>query len=267
MVTFTGSIRNWGTKECTNLVKPKMTNMWGAGLSFHRCHAELNVPVDPYTDQVFDGEEGSRALRFFTHGYDIYTPDKVLVTHDYHTHQRNPIVHTWGGRKSRAANATDEWVWAEDIVRERPKVTTFGTPRVNMLLGIGTFDEAKLPEIQSIRSSRYGLGTKRTLLQAEQFAGLDLAHKKMVANKCGNLKWVPYQESPQYGLGEVLARPLVPPAGGVRLLSHPNAGSVDTASTANHTIAVGVALTAAVGLVYHYRRRLFAKTKKDRHVV
>lgn len=51
MVTFTSTIRNWGTKECRNLIKPKMTNaMWGAGLSFHRCHAEINVPVDPYLD-------------------------------------------------------------------------------------------------------------------------------------------------------------------------------------------------------------------------
>lgn len=67
MVEFTSSIRNWGTKECRGLVKPKLTNaMWGAGLSFHRCHAEINVPVDPYLDNVFDGEEGSRGIRFFT---------------------------------------------------------------------------------------------------------------------------------------------------------------------------------------------------------
>ena len=90
MVTFTSTIRNWGTKECRHLVRPKLTNLWGAGLSFHRCHAELNVPVDPYLDDVFDGEEGSRAIRFFTHGYDTYTPDEVLVTHDYHNHQGNP---------------------------------------------------------------------------------------------------------------------------------------------------------------------------------
>lgn len=57
--------------------------MWGAGLSFHRCHAEINVPVDPYLDGVFDGEEGSRGIRFFTHGYDVYSPHRVLVTHDY----------------------------------------------------------------------------------------------------------------------------------------------------------------------------------------
>ena len=57
--------------------------MWGAGLCFHRCHAEINVPVDPYLDNVFDGEEGSRGIRFFTHGYDVYSPHRVLVTHDY----------------------------------------------------------------------------------------------------------------------------------------------------------------------------------------
>lgn len=261
MVTFTSSIRNWGTKECTNLVKPKMTNMWGAGLSFHRCHAELNVPVDPYTDQVFDGEEGSRALRFFTHGYDIYTPDKVLVTHDYHKHQGNPVVHTWGGRNSKNNNETDHWVWAEEIVQERPKVTTFGTPRVNMLLGIGKFDEPKEKEIQSIRSSRYGLGNKRTLQQAQEFAGLDLEHKKMVSNKCGNLKWVPFDESPQYGLGEVLARPLVPASGRLSFVS-----SVDVSSSSPDSIVVGVAIMAVIGLVFQFRRKLCSRQKADRHV-
>ena len=27
---------------------------------------------------------------YFTYGYDTYTPDEVLVTHDYHNHQGNP---------------------------------------------------------------------------------------------------------------------------------------------------------------------------------
>jgi len=35
MVHFTGTWRNWGTKSCDGLVRPKMTNIpWGAGLSF-----------------------------------------------------------------------------------------------------------------------------------------------------------------------------------------------------------------------------------------
>ena len=91
--------------------------MWGAGLSFHRCHGELTVPVDPYLDGVFDGEEGSRGIRFFTHGYDVYAPDIVLVTHDYHTHQGNPIVHTWGRGQKHLIEDEDEkkpesaWKW------------------------------------------------------------------------------------------------------------------------------------------------------------
>jgi Glycosyltransferase (GlcNAc) len=308
MVTFTSSIRNWGTKECTGLTQPKLTTMWGAGLSFHRCHAELVVPVDPYTDQVFDGEEGSRAIRFFTHGYDIYTPDKVLVTHDYHTHQSNPVVHTWGGggRSNNSNNGTDKdnvdhWVWMDDILRARPQVTTFGTPRVNLLLGIGEDDVAKdaatkTAEIQSIRTSRYGLGTKRTLAQVVDFTGIDLQQKKMIANKCGNLHWVPYTESPDYGLGEVLARPLVPPLLSsetiptvVGALSSSSSSltqrKMQVAATNNNNsnnsmgggggdkfvvVVVGGAIVLAVAaLMYQYFRKQWPcarKKKKERHV-
>jgi hypothetical protein len=49
----------------------------GAGLSFSKCHAELKVPVDVHTPGIFDGEEFNRAARFWTYGYDIYTPNRV----------------------------------------------------------------------------------------------------------------------------------------------------------------------------------------------
>ena len=45
--------------------------------SFSKCHAELKVPVDPHTPGIFDGEEFNRAARFFTYGYDVYTPNRV----------------------------------------------------------------------------------------------------------------------------------------------------------------------------------------------
>jgi hypothetical protein len=214
MVKFTSTIRNWGTKECVGLVTPKLTNaMWGAGLSFHRCHAELNVPVDPYVSGVFDGEEGSRGLRFFTHGYDVYTPDRVLVTHDYQGHQSNPVVHTWGRQHDKAEPETIQ-VWRSDIEEMRPNVTTIGTKRVNMMLGIGTdeYSEEERHEIQQMRASRFGLGTKRTLEQAIEFSGINLRERKMEMNRCGNLEWVPYEEnlpSDYYGLGEILGRGLI----------------------------------------------------------
>lgn len=225
-VTFTSSIRNWGTKDCRGLQRPKLTNaMWGAGLSFHRCHGEINVPVDPYTDNVFDGEEGSRGIRFFTHGYDVYTPDKVLVTHDYHGHQSNPVVHTWGrgdkkhkegddqGDGGKAVTFEDNWKWMADIEADREKWRTKGGKRVNMLLSIGSYFNAtkkESDEVDMLRRSRYGLGDKRTMEQVREFTGINLVEEKMEVNRCGNLLWVPYEESMNYGVDETLSRALYP---------------------------------------------------------
>jgi hypothetical protein len=207
MVEFTKSIRNFGTKECKFLKVPKLTNaMWGAGLSFHRCHAELNVPVDPYLDGVFDGEEGSRGLRFFTHGYDVYTPDVVLVTHDYAGHQHNPIVHTWD-RRAAAFKVADKWRWNADIEQSRSDLTSFGERRINAMLGIGA-TTVEVNEINLIRSGRFGIGPKRTLEQAVSFSGIDLKRRMMVEDKCGNLEWVPFEESPNYGVDELILRSL-----------------------------------------------------------
>ena len=165
MVTFTSTVRNWGTKACRNLVAPKLTNsLWGAGLSFHKVHADLSVPVDPYLDYVFDGEEGSRAVRFWTHGYDVYAPDKVLVTHDYNGHQGKSAVRTWAGNERRQKKAPQkkapqkeapqkeegaltekggEWAWRrmerriEETVEETAeRIAVKSTSRVNLLLGI-----------------------------------------------------------------------------------------------------------------------------------
>ena len=70
------------------LPRPKLTNaVWGAGLSFSKCHAERKTPYDPHTPLIFDGEEFSRAIRFWTWGYDIYTPHRVHIVHNYKVSQ------------------------------------------------------------------------------------------------------------------------------------------------------------------------------------
>ncbi|GKY95012.1 hypothetical protein MPSEU_000466500 [Mayamaea pseudoterrestris] len=212
MVQFTTTIRNWGTKECKWLRRPKLTNaMWGAGLSFHRCHAELNVPVDPYTTNVFDGEEGSRGIRFFSHGYDVYTPDKVLVTHDYHGHQSNPVVHTWGASGERRLIFDKNMpLFLKESEDQRSKVSSTGTKRVNLLLGIDEpvhLTPAQQATINLIRNSRYGLGNKRNLTQIRDFTGINLRERRMEVNKCGNLEWVPFEEiAANYGVAETLSR-------------------------------------------------------------
>jgi Glycosyltransferase (GlcNAc) len=98
MVTLDGAnglVRVWGTKCMRNLPHPKLTNaIWGAGLSFSKCHAERKVPYDIHTPFIFDGEEFSRSIRFWTWGYDIYTPHRVYVVHNYKKSQvQTRVVH------------------------------------------------------------------------------------------------------------------------------------------------------------------------------
>jgi len=209
MVSFTSTWRNWGTKSCDNLLRPKMTNIpWGAGLSFEKCHADLNVPYDPYLPGIFDGEELSRGFRFFTHGYDTYTPDKVLVTHDYHGHQSNPHVHTWGRHSDGNNNnvGDDMSAFMGDIEEVKVSVSPKGVQRLNVMMGI----ENNLDKHGIITNSRFGLGKQRTIEQATEFSGFNPSKRKMVKNKCGNLNWVPFEEANDttYGADITLARPL-----------------------------------------------------------
>lgn len=210
MVTYTGTWRNWGTKSCTNLVRPKMTNVaWGAGLSFSKCHADLNVPYDPFLPNVFDGEEISRGFRYFTHGYDVYTPDQVLVTHDYDGHQSNPNVHTWGGlsifgKEGELSDGdSDLSFFMKDINDQTEAVEPKGRTRINVLLGFVQDDAL----FNRIAATKYGHGDRRTLQQAIEFSGFDPEQKKMVKNCCGNLKWVPFEEADDnFGLEKNLQR-------------------------------------------------------------
>jgi hypothetical protein len=212
MVEFTSTWRNWGTKYCLNLLRPKLTNIpWGAGLSFQKCHADLNVPYDPYLPNIFDGEELSRGVRFFTHGYDMYTPDQVLVTHDYEGHQHNPNVHSWGTAKARNRIEESDWRQDEELTKLMKPMTDStvnpqGVNRINIMMGIERASEALH---NKIAQSRYGLGDRRSIEQAIEFSGFDPKLRKMVKNNCGNVAWVPFEEvDHQWGLSKNLQRPI-----------------------------------------------------------
>ncbi len=95
----------------------------------------------------------------------------------------------------------------EEIMAVRSNLSTFGSKRVNMMLGFGERKTGETPEeIDLMRHSRYGLGTKRTLEQAEKFTGINFKKERMDVNGCGNMKWVPYEESQNYGVAELLSR-------------------------------------------------------------
>lgn len=222
MVGWTNTFRNWGTKACKNLIEPKLTTLWGAGLSFSRCHADLLVPVDPYLDNVFDGEEFSRSLRFWTHGYDVYTPEKVMVMHDYKKHQSNPVVHSWGGKKENVKvglQGEGEILIKKvmkDVEDRRSSIEVKGVERVNMLFKGNPLN----PLISKLRLSRYGLGSARSLEDAEKWFGVNFVTHKMEENRCSNLIWRKYEgwrEGDEGGIEEGLRRGIWGEEGGKRL--------------------------------------------------
>jgi hypothetical protein len=182
MIKFTSNVRTHATKCANDLSKPKLTNVvWGAGLSFSKCHADLKVPVDPHTPHIFDGEEFNRAARYFTHGYDIYTPNHVYVLHDYHKSQSNPVTRGWN------SNPDLHGTFQESNKRLRTMLT----------MPNGESDPVVA---ETMRKSKYGLGDRRTLDQLIEFSGFDLRHEKVSIdgkNRCGNLQWVPFEEHPK----------------------------------------------------------------------
>jgi len=62
---------------------PTLHPWWSAGFSFARGHFSVNVPYDLYLPMVFSGEEMEIAMRAWTIGYDLYTPERSVCFHHY----------------------------------------------------------------------------------------------------------------------------------------------------------------------------------------
>lgn len=107
------------------------------------------VPYDP--ELYFHGEEISLAVRSFTHGYDLFHPNKVLVWHHY----------TREGAKKH---------W--DDSKEWGNLNSISYKRVKILLGVDGEDP------KQIDFKQFGLGKKRTLREFERFAGVDFKNRK-----------------------------------------------------------------------------------------
>src|SRR5574343_1318206 len=53
------------------------------GFMFLESSFLLEVPYDPYLSGLFQGEETLFSARLFTHGYDIFAPNKPVCSHHY----------------------------------------------------------------------------------------------------------------------------------------------------------------------------------------
>jgi hypothetical protein len=126
---------------------PKATPFCAGGFLFGAAEWFRDVPYDPYL--YFIGEESSVAVRLYTHGWDLFTPTDVVLYHDYNDRPDRPR----------------HW-------HDRPDWTRFNArsiARVRHLLGI---EESRDPEVLR-EIDRYGLGSRRSLAEYQEFAGVD----------------------------------------------------------------------------------------------
>jgi hypothetical protein len=121
----------------------------GANCLFGPAAAFREVRYDPRL--YFHGEEISLAVRFWTHGWDLYAPDRCIMYHDYTVDRGRP--RNWEDRR--------DWV--------RLNMRSFA--RLRELFGLEhSRDPAVLRDLD-----RYGLGQARTLAEYEEFADATFA--------------------------------------------------------------------------------------------
>ena len=150
--TFHGNVPLFHSRHLTDAEKlaPSPSLIASAGFLFTRAQAILDVPYDPYV--YFIGEEIGMSVRYWTHGYDFFTPTKTLMFHLYAT----PDVMA---EKNFHWKDRPDWHDGYEIASRE---------RILQLLGIATTTNSRATQ----HLERYGLGTARTVAQYEAFAGI-----------------------------------------------------------------------------------------------
>ena len=126
--------------------KPQLGRFFSAHFCFTDGKFCEEVPHDP--NYYFHGEEISLAVRAWTHGYDIFYPNKIIAWHEY-------------TRKGRTKQWDDDTDWTTKNNNSHA--------RNRQLLGV---DGEICSPCNKKTFEQYGLGDKRTLEEYELFAGI-----------------------------------------------------------------------------------------------
>lgn len=128
--------------------RPLRARFLSAGFLFAPGAFVEEIPYDPQL--YFLGEEAAMTLRAFTHGYDLYHPAEAIVWHDY---IRAEHVKHWDDHVE--AQTTQTWQELDLVSKQRVSALLAGQPL-----------------------DGFNLGTVRTLLDYERYAGLSFDHRK-----------------------------------------------------------------------------------------
>lgn len=173
-----GMVRNQQASSAINLETPILAPLWSAGFSFSKCHAEVKVPNDPSLPMIFEGEEFSKFARLWTRGYDVYTPSRSLIAHDY----KHVLA---------AQDSIDTTRWSTNGMTPEYRRMLFddSLKRLFTLLGM----PGGASDVESVAAlTKYGLGRKRTLDQFIEFTGIDVRTRQIFESRCKDLDWVPF---------------------------------------------------------------------------
>lgn len=139
-----------------NLKNPLLSHTWSPGFSFAKCHLEESAPYDGFTPYVAGVEAFSRYARFWTRGYDVYTPTRNIV---YHNYNPNPDGH-----------GVMEW--------DKPWKRRIKNKSLNRVRSYLEIPDAGGPGFKLDNLGIYGLGKRRSLKQLNEFVGIDLAKQQ-----------------------------------------------------------------------------------------
>ena len=124
-----------------------------------------DVPYDPKL--YFYGEEVAMSARLWTHGYNIYAPNRLLLFHLYKTSQTS----------SDATTAVTHWSDHSDWF----KLNRRSLVRVHTLLNsLETAPQSLRPTLDDVDDlNKYWLGDQRTLHHFEQWANVDFRNRQI----------------------------------------------------------------------------------------
>ena len=148
-----------------------MPQPWAAaGFLFASAALIEEVPFDPYLDFLFDGEEILYSVRMWTHGWDIFSPNRNVMFHSY---LRNGSPKVW----SEVAD------WA---IRQAQSVKRVQTILRSVKKGTQTLlaEESTLSSRARSELRKYGLGSSRSLAEWNEFAGVDPVAYQLTKNRC-----------------------------------------------------------------------------------
>ena len=124
-----------------------------AGSLFGRADMFKRVPYDPYI--YFHGEEITYAARLWTHGYNLYLPNRPYMWHDYKNLNQRPLH--WQDHK--------QWALKDELAQQRCR----------HLLRIKQADD-----VRALKNlEQYGLGFERSLDEYQVFAGLNFRRQTL----------------------------------------------------------------------------------------